>query len=715
MAAETPQLASRSRPVVTWLAVLVLLVIYFALAVSAVSNKSATFDEALHLASGYSYWLFDDYRMQPENGNLPQRWAAIPLLLGEHPFPTRDQEGWYTSLDEYEPGVSGLPDQFLDADGNEGALMRGRAMIALLGVGLGLLVFVCTRQLLGTAAAFLSLTLCVFCPTVLAHGALVTSDMAAALFFNASVAAMWLTLRRVTWVTLLISSLAMGGLFVAKFSAVLMIPIGLLLIGIQLLSSQNLVVRWRGRERVLAERGQKLVADIAIALVHVIVVAVVIWGFYGFRYSMFRELTEATDPATGQTFVRDRPRSPWDQVARPDGSLVERAVQTARRWQLLPEAYLFGFAHTYHFSQDRPAFLNGRYSTNGWPQFFPYCLLFKTPLPLFALMILGTGALAWPWWGSSDDRWPGRRARMSQSLLHAAPWLVLVVVYWAFAITSRMNIGHRHIFPTYPPMFMLAGSAAGWFTWARPASVENAARLKNKASRWASAAVIGCCVLFVGESLWRWPNYLAYFNQTIGGPQYGYRHLVDSSLDWGQEMPALAEWLRAERTKSGPQQPVYLSYFGHSDPREEGIEAILLPSVGLVEQTSEPQPLRPGVYCISATTLQNLYLAFPGPWNARYEQNYQRLKANLAVFQRTASDPAARERLIAGVGGPQAVLNLFSGYEAARFARLCAHLRQREPDDQVNFAIQVYRVSAEDLPRALDGPPAELSPEVPPP
>ena len=69
------------------------------------------------------------------------------------------------------------------------------------------------------------------------------------------------------------------------------------------------------------------------------------------------------------------------------------------------------------------------------------------------------------------------------------------------------------------------------------------------------------------------PHYLAYFSPVVGGPEQGYRHLVDSSLDWGQDLPGLQKWLIAHRQ---PGEPVYLSYFGTADPARYGINAIAL-------------------------------------------------------------------------------------------------------------------------------------------
>jgi hypothetical protein len=61
-------------------------VLHAAMAVTAVNTKSPTFDEPQHLTAGYSYWVTNDFRLDPENGNLPARWAALPLLLGKTRF-----------------------------------------------------------------------------------------------------------------------------------------------------------------------------------------------------------------------------------------------------------------------------------------------------------------------------------------------------------------------------------------------------------------------------------------------------------------------------------------------------------------------------------------------------------------------------------------------------------------------------------------------------
>ena len=63
-----------------------------------------------------------------------------------------------------------------------------------------------------------------------------------------------------------------------------------------------------------------------------------------------------------------------------------------------------------------------------------------------------------------------------------------------------------------------------------------------------------------------YPHYLAYFNWIAGGPVNGYKHLVHSSLDWGQDLPGLKRWLNEHDLDSTGKTPVYLAYFGKAKP-----------------------------------------------------------------------------------------------------------------------------------------------------
>ena len=74
-----------SRQSLEWVAVACLLAVHATLAWTSTLGMGPTFDEPAHIASGLSYWRFNDYRLQPENGNLPQRWCALTLMAaGKH-------------------------------------------------------------------------------------------------------------------------------------------------------------------------------------------------------------------------------------------------------------------------------------------------------------------------------------------------------------------------------------------------------------------------------------------------------------------------------------------------------------------------------------------------------------------------------------------------------------------------------------------------------
>jgi len=175
-----------------------LLACYLALGLSASRFKSQTGDEGVHLTGGVSYWAYNDYRIQPENGNWPQRLCGLPVWLSGYRIPSLDDPAWR----ELRQWV--VSDQFIYELGNDadGMLLRGRVMTALLGVSLALLVYGWSKRLFGPRGGLLSLTLFAFSPAMLTHGFLITSDMASALFFTAAVGALWKLLHRVSPATL---------------------------------------------------------------------------------------------------------------------------------------------------------------------------------------------------------------------------------------------------------------------------------------------------------------------------------------------------------------------------------------------------------------------------------------------------------------------------------------------------------------------------------
>ena len=234
------------------LLVAVLLALFYGLALSATLDKCVFHDEIAHLTAGYSYWLFNDYRLHPENGNLPQRWAALPLLIAQPTFPDRDQ----TICPRSHVWKVGMEFFYHRGNDPDRMLLMSRAMIGVMGVLLGLLVYGYSRWLFGPAAGLLSLTLFVICPNLLAHGPLVNSDTTACLFFLGSLAAIWWAFHEITWSSLIVSGLVLGGLFVSKFSAVIILPVMGLLAMVRIIDGRPLPARlWGKTPRIFVLHG----------------------------------------------------------------------------------------------------------------------------------------------------------------------------------------------------------------------------------------------------------------------------------------------------------------------------------------------------------------------------------------------------------------------------------------------------------------------------
>lgn len=172
-----------------------------------------------------------------------------------------------------------------------------------------------------------------------------------------------------------------------------------------------------------------------------------------------------------------------------------------------------------------PKFCWGQYSPNGFRWYFLVAFVLKTPIP--TLLLTAATVL---WLALRRPR------RMFDELFLVVP----ILGYFVATMPMRDSIGLRYILPIYPLLFIVIGgmSAAVW-RWAARGS---------DSTRWKGAlARTGAVVLsawYLGGALWIAPDYLAYFNELIGGPANGIRYLDDSNVDWGQDLKQLARYLR---------------------------------------------------------------------------------------------------------------------------------------------------------------------------
>jgi hypothetical protein len=239
---------------------------------------------------------------------------------------------------------------------------------------------------------------------------------------------------------------------------------------------------------------------------------------------------------------------------------VYRGTHLAEYWRGLMSARAY-------ISQSQTAFLAGRYSGKGFLFYFPAAVLLKTPLSLLAAVTAAAFPLKLML--ERDRRW----------------MLIPVVVLLGAASLSPMQIGHRHILPIYPFLFVFAASL-------------------SRRRGWALAAAL-LVPVFAVESASAGAENLSYFNALAGGAERGWRYLVDSNIDWGQDLGALRTYVR----EAGNPE-VVLSYFGSSVPEAVGFEFQDLYSFGVwgkKDHVNSASPKRE-LLAVSVTNLQGVYL-----------------------------------------------------------------------------------------------------------
>ena len=593
----------------SWAVALMLAAAHWVLAVLASQHNATTFDEVAHISGGMAMVLHGDYRLNPENGVLPQLLAGIAMVAGGGRFPDvsepRSLEGlsWRHS-DSWELGY-----QILYLTGNDASrmLLLGRAAVALSGFCTVLLVHGSARYVHDGDAigSLLPTFLAAACPTMLAHGPMITSD--SVFTFTASLAStsIWSMLnvaastaaedRRLGWLSCAAwawaTGVSVGLVIVAKHSGVIIAPIAVLLLVLHACR-----IPWS----LLPRYCLRIVATV---LLSVAVMMATVWSFYRYRYGAFAYLD------------CHQWKSNWDvglgsQHGRLTGTPA-LLVDVAKAHRLLPEAMLYGMSYAFLSTHARACFLAGRHGTRGWRLFFPYAMAVKTPSGVLVLVVLAILAAflyvspqrALPHVPQGSPRAILRKGLgVAGSLWHhggaaarLTPLLVLLSVYGAVALNQSLNIGHRHMLPVYPPLYVLCGLTCRYFAPLRARAApeeETAGRARGERSEGTGggrgggglvgmvagvgAMAVVCAMCWVGWEVGScYPFYIPFFNGVSGGPERGYTHLVDSSLDWGQALPALRSFIEREShvyaeheaSATPPRRPnFYVSYFGLGNP-----------------------------------------------------------------------------------------------------------------------------------------------------
>ncbi|HYC62029.1 MAG TPA: glycosyltransferase family 39 protein [Thermoanaerobaculia bacterium] len=342
---------------------------------------------------------------------------------------------------------------------NVSAARRGNLLFVVIA---GFALAASARMLFGEAAACIALALFMMLPPVLAHGGLATTDMAAAAGFAVGLHALLLwTEQPSRWRSVLLGAAIAFGI-ACKYSFVVFF-------------AATMVVVLIARRRFALDK----------LLIAALVAFVLTWASFGFAIGAMADANPvALDIARGAG-VPDR--------------LSHLTVPA-------PDLWIGLVMVRFHNRIGHSAYLLGQVSESGWWYYFPVALAFKTPISYLLLLLWSAAAAA---------------AAFKSGGKAAALQLAIAMTILAIAMSSRINIGIRHLLPIYIPLSIVAAYG-----------VRRLPRV---------AAGIALLWLFLSSALAH-PDYIPWMNAFAG--KHPQRVLLDSNYDWGQDIWRLARICR---------------------------------------------------------------------------------------------------------------------------------------------------------------------------
>ncbi len=258
-------------------------------------------------------------------------------------------------------------------------------------------------------------------------------------------------------------------------------------------------------------------------------------------------------------------------------------------WRSHP--YLIGLAtFASHGGGTHPTYIWGNRGTTGWWFYFPFAFAIKTPVAvLLGLLVIVPFAV-------------------TQPML----WIP-ILIYGALSMVGHVDIGLRHILPIYPFLYALLGAG-----------------LVRVRRRFRTPLVIAIVAATALESFTVFPYYTAFFNVLAGGPKNGPKFLVDSNIDWGQDLKRLGEYASAH---GSPQ--VCVMYFGTAPTWYYLRSPANFPSIQEMQQHVAPEC---ELAAVSVTPLEGVYV--PEQWFAWLRDVPPLARIGYSIYVWDVHDPA---------------------------------------------------------------------------
>ena len=518
-------------------------------------NESAIVDELAHIPAGYSYAALLDYRLNPEHPPLLKAisGAFVYMFTNSH-FPIHIAS-WKDEIN----GQWGMGYSFMYEHGNDAdaIIFWARLPIILLAIYFGWLLYQWVSRRFGPRTALLTLAFFCFSPTMLAHSRYVTTDLGASFGFFIGIITCIKLLERPTMRNAIIAGLMFAIAQLLKFSLVLLIPIyGLMFICWIISIPSQSKKEWLYQTWAIFK---KIILMLVVALV-------LIWAMYGlftYNYPPERQLQDSTNILTSYGF---RPAVNLDlwlikhPLTRPLGHYLLGVLMVQQR-----------------AAGGNTAFFLGEVSAAGSRLYFPLLYLIKEPLPihLFSLIALFYCVTQFRFWLKGRKQYvAGIIATTWRTAIqrHFVEWscVIMILVYWAVSMKSPLNIGIRHVLPTFPFIYILI--SRGVIQWSNRHSLLLSPRNWKDIftnlftlifKTFPRYAIIGLLLFWLAAgTLTTTPAFLSFYNELAGNTPEGWRIAVDSNYDWGQDLKRLTDFVQTNNIEK-----IAVDYFGGGVPK----------------------------------------------------------------------------------------------------------------------------------------------------
>jgi hypothetical protein len=517
----------------TKITVILLLTIFASLGFTSMLRKSATCDEvAHHIPSGYIYLTKHDLRFATDSPPLARYIAAFPLLFmdinlpGEKTFWRREDRGEF-AREFFKLNIGKYKD----------ILLYSRTMILILSMFGGLILYLWTKSLYSKRAGILTLFLYCLSPNILAHARLATTDAVVTVFILLFAYMFWQFLQSPGYDKAVIAGISFGLALLSKYSALLILPIILILFFI------------------MVPKQVRVKKALILFIIFGFSSFLTIWAGYGFELT---PLLADTLRAQEKFLILSNFCSKFCPFY--SETLLNKILYNM---PLPLSSYILGVLGVIkHGAEGHSFFFLGNYYTHGLPCYYIVAFLIKTPLAFIIAFFSGVFLAI------------KNKPKLSDYCIFS-----FIIVFFLAASFSKLQLGTRYILPIYPFCFIIAG---------RFLDIALAKR------RFYKIFAVLLLIWYSVSSFLIWPNYLSYFNELIGGPKNGWRYLRDSNIDWGQDLPALKEYM----DKNGVEQ-IRLAYHGEGMPEAYGIN---------YNEIKDKERIAPdkNVYAISVMSLDSI-------------------------------------------------------------------------------------------------------------